>query len=64
MIASGGVTQVTAVNFILAGAAALGIGSELIPRDAVRRRQADWIHELARRFAGMVKEARSQGATR
>jgi 2-dehydro-3-deoxyphosphogluconate aldolase/(4S)-4-hydroxy-2-oxoglutarate aldolase len=62
LVASGGVTQLTAGNFILAGAAALGIGSDLVPHEAVRHRQADWIHELARRFLGMVKEARSRGS--
>ena len=32
LIASGGVNQLTAANFIFAGAASLGIGSELMPR--------------------------------
>ncbi len=58
LIASGGVTQLTASSFMMAGAEALGIGSELMPREAIRQRQAHWIHELARRFLGMVKEAR------
>jgi 2-dehydro-3-deoxyphosphogluconate aldolase/(4S)-4-hydroxy-2-oxoglutarate aldolase len=59
LIASGGVNQQTAFDFIRAGAAALGIGEELIPPDAVRRRNATWIHELTRRFLGMVKDARA-----
>jgi len=59
LIASGGVNQQTALNFILAGAAALGIGGELIPRESVQKRQEDRIHELARRFRKLVKEARS-----
>jgi 2-dehydro-3-deoxyphosphogluconate aldolase/(4S)-4-hydroxy-2-oxoglutarate aldolase len=58
LIASGGVNQQTAFNFILAGAAALGIGAELIPREAVQLRQADRILELAHRFTRMVKDAR------
>jgi 2-dehydro-3-deoxyphosphogluconate aldolase/(4S)-4-hydroxy-2-oxoglutarate aldolase len=58
MVAAGGVNQVTASNFIRAGAVALGIGSELIPREAVRLRQPDRITELARRFTGFVSEAR------
>jgi 2-dehydro-3-deoxyphosphogluconate aldolase/(4S)-4-hydroxy-2-oxoglutarate aldolase len=64
MIASGGVTQLTASSFIMAGATALGIGSDLMPREAIRHHQADWIHELARRFLGMVREARKHGASR
>ena len=58
-IASGGVNQQTAAEFILAGAAALGIGSALIPHEAIHRRQEHWIGELARRFLHMVKKARN-----
>jgi 2-dehydro-3-deoxyphosphogluconate aldolase/(4S)-4-hydroxy-2-oxoglutarate aldolase len=58
LIAAGGVNQQNASNYILAGATALGVGSELLPRDAVRRRQDHRIHELARRFLGFVDEAR------
>lgn len=59
LIASGGVNQQTAFDFIRAGAAALGIGEELIPPDAIQRRNATWIHELTRRFLGMVRDARA-----
>lgn len=59
LIASGGVNQQTAFDFIRAGAAALGIGEELIPPDAIHRRNATWIHELTRRFLGMVRDARA-----
>ena len=58
LIAAGGVNQETASRYILAGAAALGIGSELIPAEAIQRRQADRIRELTHRFAGFVKSAR------
>jgi len=58
LIASGGVNQHTAGDFIQAGAVALGIGAELIPPDAIERRQTDRIHELARRFLHMVQHAR------
>lgn len=60
LIASGGVTQRTATDFVLAGAAALGIGRDLIPLEAVQRREPDWIRELARRFLEIVQEARSE----
>jgi 2-dehydro-3-deoxyphosphogluconate aldolase/(4S)-4-hydroxy-2-oxoglutarate aldolase len=61
LIASGGVTQQTAGDFIRAGAAALGIGEDLVPHEAVRRHNSDWIRELARRFITMVHEARHLG---
>jgi 2-dehydro-3-deoxyphosphogluconate aldolase/(4S)-4-hydroxy-2-oxoglutarate aldolase len=57
-IASGGVNQVTAANFIFAGASSIGIGSELMPQKALQERQAYRIHELARRFISAVQNAR------
>lgn len=60
LIAAGGVNQRTALGFLLAGAVALGIGGELIPREAIRRRQPDRIAELARRFKNAVSSARGQ----
>jgi 2-dehydro-3-deoxyphosphogluconate aldolase / (4S)-4-hydroxy-2-oxoglutarate aldolase len=60
LIAAGGVTQLTAANYILSGATALGIGTELIPKNAISLRQAERIRVLARRFLGFVKEARAQ----
>jgi 2-dehydro-3-deoxyphosphogluconate aldolase / (4S)-4-hydroxy-2-oxoglutarate aldolase len=60
LIASGGVNQLSAINFILSGATALGIGGELMPPESVHRRKEEHIHELARRFIGMVKDAREQ----
>ena len=59
LIASGGVNQQTAADFILAGAVALGIGRDLIHQDAIKRREASWIHELARRYVRIISEARS-----
>jgi 2-dehydro-3-deoxyphosphogluconate aldolase/(4S)-4-hydroxy-2-oxoglutarate aldolase len=64
MIAAGGVNQQTAANFILAGATAIGVGAELVPPEAIERRQADRIKELAQRFVGFVKEARGRLAAR
>jgi 2-keto-3-deoxy-6-phosphogluconate aldolase len=63
MIASGGVTHRNTAEFILAGAAAVGIGRDLINPEAVRRREADWIRELTGRFLQIVRDARSQKAT-
>jgi 2-dehydro-3-deoxyphosphogluconate aldolase/(4S)-4-hydroxy-2-oxoglutarate aldolase len=58
LIAAGGVNQMTATSYIRAGATAIGVGGELLPRDALQRRQDDRIHELARRFIGFVKSGR------
>ena len=60
LIASGGVNQLTARDFIFAGASALGIRSELTPREALQTRQKKWIHELARRFTTIIRESRAQ----
>jgi 2-dehydro-3-deoxyphosphogluconate aldolase/(4S)-4-hydroxy-2-oxoglutarate aldolase len=62
LIAAGGVNQRTATSFILAGADAIGVGQELIPKEALQQRQEGRIRELARRFLGHVKSARSQKA--
>jgi 2-dehydro-3-deoxyphosphogluconate aldolase/(4S)-4-hydroxy-2-oxoglutarate aldolase len=58
LIAAGGVNQQTAANFIISGATAIGVGTELIPTEAIERRQPQRIRELAHRFAGFVKGAR------
>jgi 2-dehydro-3-deoxyphosphogluconate aldolase/(4S)-4-hydroxy-2-oxoglutarate aldolase len=63
LVASGGVTQQNAHNFVVAGAIALGVGRELIPEEAIRR-QPDRIGELARRFLGFVKAGRDHLAAR
>lgn len=60
LIASGGVNQHTAADFIAAGASALGIGSQLIPAEALYKRNEAQIHELSRRFLTAVKEARTK----
>ena len=59
LIPAGGVNQQNATGYIFAGATALGVGTELLPREAVRHHQDHRIHELARRFLGFVKEARA-----
>jgi 2-dehydro-3-deoxyphosphogluconate aldolase / (4S)-4-hydroxy-2-oxoglutarate aldolase len=64
MIAAGGVNQETAADFILAGAAALGIGGRLIPKAAVEHRRPEQISELARRFVRIVQTARNKPSRR
>ena len=63
-IAAGGVSQQTAAEFIAAGAAAIGVGPELVPTKAIEHRDAHWITELARRFLTSVHDARLQRARR
>jgi 2-dehydro-3-deoxyphosphogluconate aldolase / (4S)-4-hydroxy-2-oxoglutarate aldolase len=60
LIAGGGVTQQNAAHYLLAGAAALSVGKELIPREAMLLHKPDRIRELTRRFAGIVKSARAR----
>jgi 2-dehydro-3-deoxyphosphogluconate aldolase/(4S)-4-hydroxy-2-oxoglutarate aldolase len=62
LIASGGVTERNTADFILGGAAAVGVGRDLVSPEAVRRREPDWIRELTRRFLQIIKETRSQMA--
>jgi 2-dehydro-3-deoxyphosphogluconate aldolase/(4S)-4-hydroxy-2-oxoglutarate aldolase len=59
LIATGGVNQANATDFILAGATAVGVGGELLPKEALHFRQGDRIRELAGRFLSMVKDARA-----
>ncbi len=60
LVAAGGVTQSTAPHYITAGAIAIGVGEDLIPRQAVRLREGAWIRELAARFLNFVKQARAE----
>ena len=60
LIAAGGVNQMTAEDFIVSGASALGVGTELIPNEALKRKQAKRIQELALRFREFVRKARAR----
>lgn len=59
LIASGGVNQQTAAEFIHAGAVALGIGEDLIPHEAVETEDLEWIGELSKRFQNIVRRTRA-----
>lgn len=63
LIASGGVNQQTIINFFLSGATAVGIGGELIPKEAIQQHQTERINELARRFLAYVHSARQRLAS-
>jgi len=58
MIPTGGVNLTTAADFILAGAAALGIGGELVSASALESGDLAPIVEAARGFASIVRNAR------
>jgi len=60
LIAAGGVNQQNALDFMLSGVEAIGVGTDLIPIKAIECKEADRIRELAHRFLGYVKEARAR----
>ena len=58
MVPTGGVSLATAVEFLRAGASALGIGGELVSRAELEAGNAAAITATARRFVSLVAEAR------
>jgi len=60
MIPTGGVNLNTAADFILAGAAALGIGGELVSASALESGNTSPIVEAAQSFVAIVRNARAQ----
>jgi 2-dehydro-3-deoxyphosphogluconate aldolase/(4S)-4-hydroxy-2-oxoglutarate aldolase len=58
LVPTGGVNLNTAAEFIEAGAAALGIGGELVQVEALKSGKAEIIVENARKFLAIVKQAR------
>jgi 2-dehydro-3-deoxyphosphogluconate aldolase / (4S)-4-hydroxy-2-oxoglutarate aldolase len=59
-VPTGGVNLDTAAAFIEAGAAALGVGGELVQAEALRSNKPELIVENARKFVAVVKHARAQ----
>ena len=59
MIPTGGVNLNTAAEFILAGAAALGIGGELVSAAALKSGNTREITHSARQYVGIVAAARA-----
>jgi 2-dehydro-3-deoxyphosphogluconate aldolase/(4S)-4-hydroxy-2-oxoglutarate aldolase len=59
-VPTGGVDLKTAGEFIEAGAAALGIGGELVQAEALKSNKAEIIVENAKKFLAIVKQAREQ----
>jgi 2-dehydro-3-deoxyphosphogluconate aldolase/(4S)-4-hydroxy-2-oxoglutarate aldolase len=59
LVPTGGVSLQNAGDFIRAGAAALGVGTDLVDTTARREGNGSLITERARRFVEIVKEARA-----
>jgi 2-dehydro-3-deoxyphosphogluconate aldolase / (4S)-4-hydroxy-2-oxoglutarate aldolase len=62
LVPTGGVSLKTAADFIRAGAAALGVGADLVDLNAIREGQAALITERAKQFIDIVREARGLNA--
>ena len=60
LVPTGGVNLNTAAEFIEAGAAALGVGGELVQAEALTAGKTEVIVENARKFLEIVKRARAQ----
>jgi 2-dehydro-3-deoxyphosphogluconate aldolase / (4S)-4-hydroxy-2-oxoglutarate aldolase len=60
LIPTGGVHLGNIKEFIHAGAAALGVGGELIQKDALQSRQRGVIDQLARQYVEMVQRSRAE----
>lgn len=58
LVPTGGVSLTSAGDFIRAGAAALGVGTDLVDLKALREGQAALITERAKQFLQIVREAR------
>jgi 2-dehydro-3-deoxyphosphogluconate aldolase/(4S)-4-hydroxy-2-oxoglutarate aldolase len=63
LVPTGGVSLETAAAFIQAGAAALGVGADLVDLKALRDGKADVVTQRARQYAEIVKTARKGGGT-
>jgi 2-dehydro-3-deoxyphosphogluconate aldolase/(4S)-4-hydroxy-2-oxoglutarate aldolase len=64
LVPTGGVSLKTAADFIKAGAAALGVGADLVDTAALRAGDDKVITERARQFIEIVKSTREEIGTR
>jgi 2-dehydro-3-deoxyphosphogluconate aldolase/(4S)-4-hydroxy-2-oxoglutarate aldolase len=60
MIPTGGVSQTTAVEFLEAGAFALGVGADLVDPKAIAKGTPETITENARKYLEIVRNFRSK----
>jgi 2-dehydro-3-deoxyphosphogluconate aldolase/(4S)-4-hydroxy-2-oxoglutarate aldolase len=63
MVPTGGVNLNTAAEFLEAGAAALGVGGELVQAEALKSGNPEVIVENARKFIAIVKQYRARIAS-
>jgi 2-dehydro-3-deoxyphosphogluconate aldolase/(4S)-4-hydroxy-2-oxoglutarate aldolase len=62
LVPTGGVNLETAQDFLRAGAAALGVGGELILKDALKARDKQKLRDLAGKYVEIVKKSREAAA--
>ena len=60
LVPTGGVNLETAADFLKAGAAALGVGGELVLADALKANQPRRITELAAQYVAIVQRTRGE----
>src|SRR5213082_3136640 len=60
LVPTGGVSLLTAAEFIEAGAVALGVGGELVQAEALKSGKSQIIVENARKFVEIVKQTRAR----
>ncbi|HZR57326.1 MAG TPA: bifunctional 4-hydroxy-2-oxoglutarate aldolase/2-dehydro-3-deoxy-phosphogluconate aldolase [Terriglobales bacterium] len=63
MVPTGGVNLSTAAEFLDAGAAALGVGGELVQTEALKLDRPEVIVETARKFVTIVKDHRARAGS-
>lgn len=63
LIPTGGVSLATAHEFLVAGAFALGVGSDLIDAKAIEAGKPEIITENARKYLAIVQQARAGAST-
>ena len=63
LVPTGGVNLQNAGAFIKAGAAALGVGGELVDKKAIKEKKFHIITESTRTFLKTIREARGQGSS-
>ena len=62
LIPTGGVSQATALDFLQAGAFALGVGADLVDPKAIAKGTPETITENARKYLEIVRSFRASGA--
>ncbi len=57
-VPTGGVNLETAADYVRAGASALGVGGEMVSKEALKARDGDVISKLSALFVDLVRDAR------